>query len=435
VLLMIKQKVGVLCTIETRDRDLGTGSIVRYSMEALPGNNMLRVSMSWHKDNNIVYRDPEKSEEQVKGTLSCLVTEFALPPEEKFMPTYRLQMRLRRSMAARLASSLACGGRQKQAETISIDEPLRSHHPVEIASDLVAQPAPLVGVNEMSSPSSIRQSDAINGLRRAGSPPPLAEHHEIDSDGFDDAGEEERGLRTNSREPLLPHGVSRQTSAASWLYGEEHSCDSPEAFVGRLRVRILRARAVPEEACLLALHTPERTPELYATCLLAERLERTQVVAEGGKPEWLEAWTFPVKGQDLRDDIVIELFDNGMYGACDRVDFLGRVTVPVSTALSAAGVVSISEPLHNGWFGSIDLELELLPRCPQFDANLYAEEPCNIEVGSSFSLSTPSPTPAPVTAGQLAPGVSVKGIKVRSASPACGLNGLWCSKACSIEFS
>lgn len=79
VLLLLKQKVGVLCTIETRGEH---GGLVEYLVDVQPGN--LRASLIWNKGDNIVYRNPVTAETRVKGTLSCLMTEFDLPPKELY---------------------------------------------------------------------------------------------------------------------------------------------------------------------------------------------------------------------------------------------------------------------------------------------------------------------------------------------------------------
>ncbi|CAK0849408.1 unnamed protein product [Prorocentrum cordatum] len=105
VLLLIKEKVGAMCTIETRDDE---GGLVTYSADVSgePPSQVMRVRMAWRSGNNIVYRDPLSSEKKVKGTISCLETEFGLPPPQKFAPAYRLQMKLRKSLAQRFAKKV-----------------------------------------------------------------------------------------------------------------------------------------------------------------------------------------------------------------------------------------------------------------------------------------------------------------------------------------
>mmetsp|Transcript_5538 Transcript_5538/g.8631 ORF Transcript_5538/g.8631 Transcript_5538/m.8631 type:complete len:555 (+) Transcript_5538:87-1751(+) len=456
VLLMIKEKVGVLCTIETRET--GVGSLVEYVLEAAPRTNLLRVSLRWRKDNNIVYRDPEKSECQVKGSLWSVATEFSLPPKEGFLPAYCLQMRLRKSLAARFASSLACAS-SKQTETVCIDKPLRSDHPLKTYDELSALPhisdettGPTCSTVDGESPvtQARRRATSECSVRHSARCPPrpgspqaftALEHFGAARDNaIDDSDDVGLGNKTMSRQPLLEDtgdaselvAESRLPSTTSWLLGEDCLLDSPNSLVGDLRIRILRARTVPEATRTSVLNTPDRSPELYATCLLAGRIERTRTVSDGGKPEWLEAWTFAVRGQDLRDDILIELFDNGMYGACDRLDYLGRVTVPVSRALSDSGPIALTEALRNGVCGSIDLELELLPRAsfttPQARSD---EEHCSIEVGPTIPVSMPTATMPP-------PGPPITGVsvKVHSASPVVSVSrSLWCTKACAADFS
>jgi len=245
-------------------------------------------------------------------------------------------------------------------------------------------------------------------------------------------------------------------STTSWTFGEEPPSSSPDAAVCHLRVQILRARIDPRAANAPASHGRVRQPELYATCSVANHTKRTRAVADSSRPEWLESWCFPMTVQDLRGDVVIEVFDNGMYGACDRLDFLGRAVIPVSSSLPQSedrGPVTIQERLVAGGSDTVDLQLELiLPRQvlviqdeasddvaevsaeTSDDAPLLHhrdgwngshgmdEEECNVEVGSLFSV-MPSWTRSPMLASL---GLSVK---VTSASPSPGVSSLCCSRA------
>mmetsp|Transcript_157354 Transcript_157354/g.289975 ORF Transcript_157354/g.289975 Transcript_157354/m.289975 type:complete len:142 (+) Transcript_157354:1-426(+) len=140
-----------------------------------------------------------------------------------------------------------------------------------------------------------------------------------------------------------------------------------------------------------------------------------------------------------------------MYGGSERLDWLGRATVPVSEALSDSGAVAVTKQLH-GMRGTVGLELELLPQSP-LEASVVAAaektpdrlpgpwceeellEEYTVEVGNSFTLARSASPPAPVPPGSLDLGLKVK---VRAATPpppmvAAG-PGLWCSRACSQTF-
>jgi len=111
VLLMVRQRTGVFCTVETREEH--GSALVEYGLEVLRGEfgTKLRAGLQWRTQDNIVYRDPATAEKKIKGTLSLLSTEFGLPPDPQCIPQYRLDISLRRSHAAQLVSRLTCGGR------------------------------------------------------------------------------------------------------------------------------------------------------------------------------------------------------------------------------------------------------------------------------------------------------------------------------------
>jgi len=439
VLLMIKQRVGVLCSIETRGSGI-EGGLVEYSLDATPGSNNLKAAVSWRKANNIVYLTPERHDVQVKGTLSRLTTEFHLPPEEGFLPAYCLQMRLRKSLAATVVSKLACGG-ASQSETIFIDEPLRSHHPLQSFAELVARPSNNEAV-PVSRRVSRRDSEQSNQ-----SMDNVMTH--MQSSGYSTAAS------TGSADSSSNRAQPRDVLATSWKLGEESLLDRSDSttLLGLLCVRILRARI--QDSCMQERHVRERQPQLYATCTLAGRTERTQIIPDSFRPEWLQAFHFPLMAVDLREDVIVEVFDDSVYGDCDQLphadqlEFIGRATVPVSTALSDTAAIALTEPLRASGSGSIDLELELLPSSDtpavkETDADdapflrhpdgsdTYDGE-CNLELGSRF--------PPPIHSRHETKAVAAKrgqsplgfSVKVRSASPKTGARSIWCTKGCTFK--
>jgi len=102
VLLLLRERTGVLCTVETRSQK-GEG-LVEYSLDVLPGQ-VLRAALTWTGMDNIVHFDPERDVRRVMGTLTNMETEFAWPPAPGFTPCYSLQMKLKEP-ASRMPSAL-----------------------------------------------------------------------------------------------------------------------------------------------------------------------------------------------------------------------------------------------------------------------------------------------------------------------------------------
>jgi hypothetical protein len=127
VLDIVKSKFGEGCCIRTSDNAGRT--LVEYIVEVLPDHTM-QVSMAWRDKGNIIYCDPRTARKTVKGTMSSLVTDFALPPDPAFSPTYHLHMKTKRSYKQKLfskVSGLVRKSRQRhQEETLALDSPLRS---------------------------------------------------------------------------------------------------------------------------------------------------------------------------------------------------------------------------------------------------------------------------------------------------------------------
>mmetsp|Transcript_117828 Transcript_117828/g.367151 ORF Transcript_117828/g.367151 Transcript_117828/m.367151 type:complete len:458 (+) Transcript_117828:116-1489(+) len=304
VVLMVRRRVGVLCTIETRQE--GGGALVTYGVEVRPGPS-LRVSLTWRKGNNIVYRDPRTAQTKVKGTLGSLSTEFRLPPEPGEVPAYHLDMRLRRSLAAKVASRLACaGGDVRRQHSLHLDEPLSSDGLLEAAAG---------------EPSCCERAVCLPREKSDATPSTLPPNEDCAED-----------LDT------LSSGLS-----------------ADEAPVGHLRVRALRARL--DE--VLRPGASWAKPWLYATCTVAGRTERSSLIPSCPLPEWPEAWDFPVRAKDLRGEVRVEFF--GADTERGELELLGSAAFLVSVALSRTGAVAVSEPLRGRTPGSLEMELEMLP--------------------------------------------------------------------------
>lgn len=126
VLDVVKEKVGRECSITTTGR---AGRIVmEYGVEVQP-NQMMRVHVTWTEKGNIIHCDPKTAKKQVKGTLSSLATVFPMPPNPCFIPTYSLDMTVKRSYKEQLISGVVCVAkrqRRRGGECIYVDSPLHS---------------------------------------------------------------------------------------------------------------------------------------------------------------------------------------------------------------------------------------------------------------------------------------------------------------------
>ncbi|CAE8645144.1 unnamed protein product, partial [Polarella glacialis] len=95
----------------------------------------------------------------------------------------------------------------------------------------------------------------------------------------------------------------------------------------------------------------------YCRCTVAGRSERSKTVADCPSPEWKQAWEFPLRSNDLRGEVLVEIFDE----TPGEHSFLGKARVPVSVVLASSGKVALTQVLE--WTigqGSVDLEMELL---------------------------------------------------------------------------
>jgi len=398
VLLLVKRKVGVMCTIETRD---DAGGLVSYSIEARP-TQVMHIRLSWRGKNNIVYRDPHTAAKKVKGTLSCLETEFCLPPAQRFAPSYRLQMKFERSMAAKFVSTVTCRDTRSAdgvypVETILIEDPLHSDHPLEIPQALARVDAGQQARSPSAPSGQGTQSfdvtalepldidDFCEGLRMSprsldGSPASTSSSPlRRDTSTLPPSSPYSTPLKAEprsftARSVRLPPPIPGTASAAG--------ADAPP--VGQLRVRVLRARGLARRRH--AHGDPSASvSEPYCRISVGGRTEVTRP-STGNCPEWREeALDFPVLDGDLRGEVLLEVCD----GAGREHALLGWVRVPVSTVLSNGGKASLTEPLNGAGSGSLELELELLTESPDLDdpygdciGDALGPDECLVEVGT-----------------------------------------------------
>jgi len=318
VLLLVRRKAGCMCTIETAD---ALGCMVTYVIEARP-KQMVHIRICWRGKNNIVYRDPLTASKKVKGTLSCMETEFPLPPVKRFAPAYRLHIEFKRSLSAKLASTMTCKDvRSKHgvAETVLIEDPLHSEAVVPVSMspfsmsdevfDLDAACEDLLMIKRSSS-------------RSVGSFPKMSS-------------------------PCSIHSLHRPGSAS---FG-------PSSTLGRLRVQGLHARGVQWPFAADA----KRLIWCKLSCGTTE--ERTCAVPYNANPSWNEVLDFPVLAGELHGDVKLELVGT----VNDQELFLGRTRVPASTVLISSNGnnrAPMSERLEGEGMGSnacMNMELLFLP--------------------------------------------------------------------------
>lgn len=374
VVVLVRERVGVLCTIETRDER--GGASVDYSVEVLPGPS-LRVSITWRKGNNIVYCDPRTAERKVKGTLTNLATEFRLPPEPGFVPAYSLDMQLRRSLAAKIVSRLGCvGSDHNNMNLIHVDEPLSLGDFFEASAHAIARPC---------------------------------DKATVDHGDFELVGSPISRTSTEAREDM----------SDPLLWNSKLVVD--DGPVGHLRVHVLRVRTIIQGNPSLPLSAPSTKQELYGACTVGGKTERTRATLNCANPEWWQRWDFPVRTKDLRGEVLFELF--GVDGKHGGLELLGTAGVLVSHSLSRPGKVTVSEPLQGRKHSFVDLELELLP-------DLVArQDGCNVirtsgtpRKGDHSAAGIPL---RPVYAEDLR-----LRIRVHAASPIPTPCTMWCSRSC-----
>jgi len=135
VLQVVKKKVGKECSINTAGRG---GHWLDYCVQVQP-NQTMQVHLSWKGKGNIVHYDPELGRKSVQGTISSLVTEFAMPPSPCFSPTYTLHMKSKQSYKQRMISKLARLSKKQDRQSgicVSVDAPL--HYSSAVNFDVIS---------------------------------------------------------------------------------------------------------------------------------------------------------------------------------------------------------------------------------------------------------------------------------------------------------
>jgi len=412
VLLLVKRRVGAMCTIETWG---DAGGLVSYSIEARP-TQVIHVRLSWRGKNNIVYRDPLTAAKRVKGTLSCLETEFSLPPARRFAPCYRLHVKFEKTMAARLVSTVTCGDSRRGCgafpETILIKDPLRSEFPLETPQacpDSVQRDMGLPLEMPQMSTDSVRSSTFSEEIDVAGMEPlDIDEYCEVlrkssslacspaaASSSPPPSGSDPSAPPLSSPRSAPPEAEPRTSTARSAGPPAPAQRAGPAAAaeprrVGELRVRVVRAWDLPRRQSLVG-GSVGGVAELYCRCSVGGRTEQTRPVPAAASPEWSESWDFPVQDEDLRGEVLVELLEaTGSLAGGRRQSPMGRARVPVCAVLGNGGKASAVRALDGAKSGSVELELELLTEGPDPDGDgglseddLEPEESeCLIEVGA-----------------------------------------------------
>jgi len=180
VLNLLRSKVGRACSIQSsKNGGHGGNSLVHYMVEVLP-ERVLKASIVWESEGNVISCDPGTASRRVSGTVSSLATEFNLPPDETFMPAYSLQMSLKRSCAGQLARRLnCCECRENDASTSEVflvEDPLRSNSTVleRALSSRSPRASPRSGSLCLCDPSTPVPAEMELRVSQEVSPPPLS---------------------------------------------------------------------------------------------------------------------------------------------------------------------------------------------------------------------------------------------------------------------
>jgi len=88
------ERLGAVCSVATSGP---SGNVlVEYAVTVTERRSML-VRVNWRGQGNIICCNPKTAKKTVKGTLSYVETEFPIPLDPSFRPTYRIQMKLQSS--------------------------------------------------------------------------------------------------------------------------------------------------------------------------------------------------------------------------------------------------------------------------------------------------------------------------------------------------
>mmetsp|Transcript_49579 Transcript_49579/g.144119 ORF Transcript_49579/g.144119 Transcript_49579/m.144119 type:complete len:301 (+) Transcript_49579:48-950(+) len=124
----IGERLGALCSVRTCGPD---GKVlVDYSVQITAERRMV-VRVTWRGKGNIICCKPKTAKKTVSGTLSYVETEFPIPLDQDFKPSYSISMALKAqgSKPSQLMSKVVQTfgrGKPGQLEEVSPTAPLRS---------------------------------------------------------------------------------------------------------------------------------------------------------------------------------------------------------------------------------------------------------------------------------------------------------------------
>mmetsp|Transcript_82494 Transcript_82494/g.231370 ORF Transcript_82494/g.231370 Transcript_82494/m.231370 type:complete len:295 (+) Transcript_82494:113-997(+) len=124
--MRIGEQMGAVCSVRTCGPDGRV--LVEYSLRVTPERRMV-VRVSWRGTGNIICCNPRTAKKNISGTLTYVETEFPIPLEGAFRPTYSIRMRLKKSRSSQLMSKVVStfyGRKRAQLEEVSPHAPLRS---------------------------------------------------------------------------------------------------------------------------------------------------------------------------------------------------------------------------------------------------------------------------------------------------------------------
>jgi len=143
------------------------------------------------------------------------------------------------------------------------------------------------------------------------------------------------------------------------------STGKDENLVGHLQVLVVCARHLENTNKVFGLGLPGYCSDPYVVCSVRNMVRRTRTIANCLDPDWNEKMLFPLRVEDFRADIVVELFDEDRYKK--QGDKLGWFILPLSSMLQQSSLrsaegVHIKEKLLGVETGSIELHLNLEPK-------------------------------------------------------------------------
>jgi len=308
----------------------------QYFVDILPGP-CLHASLRWPSGDNIWMISPCTGEKKVKGSFLWLSTEFTVPPDPLFVPNYEFQIKLKKCLASRVLSSMACGGHDAK-------ETLTGHGPLYADAQLDHKVSKTVSEPQFDAPADTAEED---------------ERHRALSD--------DTGLHVPSHRP-------------TGLQLKRHD-DGP--VVGSLIVHLLRARGLRNTDMFLGVAFPGICSDPYVTCTLAGMCRRTRSVSNCLSPEWNEEFRFPLRKNDLRSDVAFSVLDDN---AGEKDEPLGLLNVPVNVPLLSDRIVFLSEPLMGEVSdGILEFEMRYEPARSQPRSIVMREEGAHLRIADAAS--------------------------------------------------